>query len=354
MTISRMLGSLVTLSLAVLATGCGEDLSGAGATFPAPLYKKWIGEYVKTHPDIKIDYSAIGSGGGIKSITDKTVHFAGSDAPLKDEDFEKLGGADAVVEFPSVAGAVVITYNLPEVDVDLKLTGELVADIYLGEVTRWNDQRIKDLNPDVNLPDTAITPVYRTDGSGTNYVFTKYLSTQSEKFKSSVGSGKQVQWKVGQGGKGNQGVTAAVTQTKGAMGYVEHGYAQQNSLPAAAIRNRDGAFVLSSPETVAAAGAGASDTMEGNLLTADIWNQPGADSYPIAAFTYLIVYADLHNLPDKEAAQHLVDFLWWVTHDGQKFAADMDYAPLAEPVQKKVEAALKTLTYKGEALKIGE
>jgi phosphate transport system substrate-binding protein len=329
-------------------------LNGAGATFPAPLYKRWVTEYEAVKPGVRVDYESVGSGAGIRTITAKTSHFGASDAPLKASELEKMGGESAVIEFPSVAGAVVMIYNVPGMDVDLKLTGDLIADIYLGKVTNWNDARIAALNPGIEMPDLTITPAYRTDGSGTTFVFTNYLSTQSDEFKSTVGTGKQVQWKFGQGGKGNEGVTQVVQQTKGGIGYVEDKYAKQNGQATAAVKNLAGKFVKASPDSVAAAGAGASDQMSGNLLAADIWNQPGDESYPIAAFTYLIVYSDLNNMSDKAAAQHLVDFLWWVTHDGQAMAADMNYAPLAPAVQAKVEAALKTLTYNGQALKVGE
>jgi len=364
-----MIKSVLTVGLLALALtftpGCGGDsdsssggkqirLSGSGATFPGPLYMRWVSEYANVADGVRIDYAAIGSGGGIKHISQQTVHFAGSDAPLKDSEVQKMGGEAAVIEIPSVAGSVVLTYNLPTVTTDLKLTGDLVADIYLRKVTRWSDPRIAALNKGVALPDIAITPVNRSDGSGTTYVFTQYLCTQSDEFKRTIGAGKQVQWKSGsQGGKGNQGVTQGVQQAIGGIGYVEFNYASQNKLPTALMQNRAGKFIKSSPQSVAAAGAGAAEQMSGNLLAADIWNQQGQDAYPIAAFTYLIVYSDLNNLPNKDAAQALADFLWWCTHEGQKFAGDMDYAPLAPPVQAKVEALLKTLTYKGEALQIG-
>jgi phosphate transport system substrate-binding protein len=360
MTRHSLLGVILSVAAMTLIAGCdGESsssgevrLNGAGASFPAPLYRRWVTEYDQVAKNVEIDYEAIGSGGGIKAITDKTVHFGASDAPLKGQEIENMGGEQAIIEFPSVAGSVVVVFNLPGIsDADnLKLTGEIVADIYLGTIKRWNDARIAALNPDLSLPDTPITPVFRTDGSGTTYVFTQYLCTQSDPFKHTIGAGKQVNFKFGQGGKGNQGVTAAVQQTRGGVGYVEYNYAVQNDLASAAMRNRSGRFIKSSPESVAAAGAGAAEAMSGNLLAADIWNQPGDDAYPIAAFTYLIVYRDLGNLPDKAAAQQLVDFFWWATHDGQSIATQMDYAPLAQPVRRKVEQAIRGLTYKGQAL----
>jgi phosphate transport system substrate-binding protein len=355
----------------VAAYGCGETggtvnepnssadipsvkLQGAGATFPAPLYKRLVAVYEELHPNVLIDYQSIGSGGGIRAITDKTVQFAGSDAPMSDAELEAVGGAERIIEIPSCAGGVVPTYNLAGVTSPLKFTGELIADIYLGKVTRWDDPSIAQLNPDVKLPSDPITPVWRTDGSGTTHIFTNYLATQSSDFAATVGTGKQVQWPEGQGGKGNEGVTAVVQQTVGAFGYVEQSYADQNKLPYGMVKNGDGNFVKAAPDAVSLAGAGAASKMECQILAADIWNQPGENAYPIASFTYLIVYKDLNNLTNKEAAQALVDFLWWATHDGQQYAAELDYAPLAAEVQAKVEQALKAINYKGQLLRVGK
>ncbi|HJQ80175.1 MAG TPA: phosphate ABC transporter substrate-binding protein PstS [Lacipirellulaceae bacterium] len=354
----RRLLAAVLLASAVGALGCGTAgetrvrLQGAGATFPAPFYKRLVAVYEELHPAVMIDYQSIGSGGGIRAITDKTVQFAASDAPMSEAELEGVGGADAIIEIPTCAGGVVPTYNLPGVASPLKFTGELIADIYLGKVSQWNDPAIAELNPDLELPRGAITPVWRTDGSGTTYIVTNYLATQSKDFEATVGTGKQVQWPVGQGGKGNEGVTAVVQQTVGAFGYVEQSYADHNKLPYGMVKNQDGNFVKAAPDTVSLAGAGAVSKMEGQILAADIWNQPGQDAYPIASFTYLIVYKDLNNLPNKEAAQALVDFLWWATHDGQQYAAELDYAPLAPEVQAKVEQALKVISYKGQSLRI--
>lgn len=327
-------------------------LQGAGASFPAPFYKRLVAVYQDLHPQILIDYQSIGSGGGIRAITDKTVHFCGTDAPMSQNELQEAGGEVNIVEFPSCAGGVVPTYNLPGISGSLNFTGELLADIYLGKVTQWDDPAIAELNSKVDLPSESITPVWRTDGSGTTFIFTNYLATQSDDFVSTVGMGKQVQWPTGQGGKGNEGVTAVVQQTSGGIGYVEQSYADNNILPYGSVKNTDGNFVKASPATVSLAGAGAVSAMEGQVLAADIWNQPGDKAYPIASFTYFVVYKDLHNLRDKQAAQALADFLWWATHDGQKYAAELDYAPLAPEVQTKVEQALKSLTYKGDALKV--
>jgi phosphate transport system substrate-binding protein len=325
-------------------------LAGAGATLPQPLYEQWIAEYGKDHPDVKVDYGGGGSGQGIKGILDKTVDFADSDAPMGKAELAKAGGADAIVEVPVCAGGIVPAYNLPGVK-DLKFTGEVLADIYMGTISNWNDPKIKALNDGVQLPDLAITPAWRTDGSGTNFAFTHYLATQSDDFKGSIGVGKQVKWPVGQGGKGNPGVAAVVQQTKGAIGYVEQNYAAKNDIEYGSVKNKDGKFVKASPDAVSAASAGAVDKMTGSILAADIWNQPGDGAYPISTFTYLIVYKDLSNLKSKEQAQALVDFVHWALHDGQKFATDLDYAPLAPAVVEKVDAALDTLTYGGSPIK---
>ncbi len=339
-------------SLAIAGTCFAETrLQGAGATFPEPFYKRLVAEYQKLHPEIQIDYQGIGSGGGIKGITEKTVDFAGSDAPMSKKEIEAAGGAANLVQVPSCAGGVVPAYNVPGVTVDLKFTGEILADIYMGKITKWNDPAIAKVNEGVKLPDTAITPAWRTDGSGTNYVFTNYLATQSEEFKGKVGVGKSVKWPVGQGGKGNPGVAAIVQQTPGALGYIEQNFADSNKISYGAVENKNGKFVKATPEAVSAAGAGAVEQFEGTVLAANLWNQAGDDSYPIASFTYLIVYKDLSNVKSKEQAQALTDFLYWATHDGQKFAKELDYAPLADGVTKKVDGALESLTYSGAGMK---
>jgi phosphate transport system substrate-binding protein len=322
-------------------------LEGSGATFPNPLYQRWAGEYQKVDSTVKINYQSIGSGGGIKNITDKTVDFAGSDAPMSKK--EQAAAGAPIVHIPTVAGAVVPAYNLPDFAGELKLTGEIIAEIYLGKITKWNDAKIAAVNEGANLPDLLITPVWRTDGSGTSFVFTNYLATQSDAFKSSIGTGKQVKWPTGQGGKGNEGVTAGVQQTPGASGYIELNYATANKIPFASVKNKSGQFVKASGPSVAAAGAGAIEQMKDSLAV-DIWNQSGTEAYPIAAFTYIIVYKDLGYLKDESKAKALVRFLNWATTDGQKFASDMDYAPLAPAVQKKVADAIASLQWSGKSV----
>jgi len=344
---------LSMLTAAALTLGAGVvsaevRIQGAGATFPAPLYGRWVAEYNKMKPETKIDYQSIGSGGGIKAFTEKTVQFGASDAPMSKKELAAAGGAEGVIQVPATAGAVVPAYNLPGVDAEMKFTGELIADIYLGKINKWNDPKIAAINPGVNLPNLAITPVYRTDGSGTTFVFTSYLATQSDEYKTSVGMGKQVRWPVGQGGPGNEGVAAITHDTAGALGYIELNYADANKIKYGTVKNKSGKFVKASAASVSAAGAGAADQLKGGQLTVDIWNQPGDEAYPIAAFTYLLVYKDMRNIKSSEQAQELVDFLWWATHDGQKTATEMGYAPLATPIQQKLELALKTLEFSGK------
>jgi phosphate transport system substrate-binding protein len=310
--------------------------------------------YQGIYPSVLIDYQSKGSGGGIQAITDKTVHFCGSDAPMNKSELAAVGGPESIIEIPSCAGSVVATYNVPDLKGTLKFTGPLLADVYLGKVSRWNDPAIAKVNADIQLPDLAITPVWRTDGSGTTFIFTNYLGTQSEEFLSTIGLGKQVQWPFGQGAKGNEGVTAVVQQTAGGIGYVEHNYAEHNHLLCGEVQNKDGKFVKASAESVSVAGAGPAAKMQGQILAANIWDQPGEKAYPIASFTYLIVYKDLNNLSTKESAQNLLSFLWWATHDGQKYATELGYAPIAPEVRAKVEQTLKGVNYKGEKLNVGE
>jgi len=350
---SRLVRSaLAVVALAANLTVAAEiRLGGAGATFPNPLYQQWVTEYQKFHPDVKIDYQSIGSGGGIKAITEKTVAFAGSDAPMNKKEIAAAGGEENLIEIPSCAGAVVPALNLPGVTKDVNLTGEVIADIYAGKISKWNDKRIAELNAGLSLPDTAITPVYRTDGSGTTFVFTSYLATQSESFKSSIGTGKQVKWPVGQGGKGNEGVAGAVSTTPGAIGYIELNYATANKIAFAAVKNANGKFVKASAKAISAAGEGALPKLKGNLLAADIWNQPGDESYPISGFTYIIIYKDLANLKSIDEAKALTGFLDWATGEkGQELAEKLDYAPLSAGVQAKVKAALRSTTFKGQTL----
>jgi phosphate transport system substrate-binding protein len=312
-------------------------INGAGATFPFPLYSKWFAEYNKLHPDLKFNYQSIGSGGGIKQITEKTVDFGASDAPMSDAELQKAPG---VLHVPTVLGAVAVVYNgLPS---GLKLTSEVLAEIYMGTITKWNDPKIAASNPGVALPDTAITVAHRSDGSGTTAVFTDYLAKVSPQWKTAVGVGKSVKWPVGLGGKGNEGVTGVVKTTPGAIGYVELAYAKQNKLAMAAIKNADGAFVLPSIETTSEAAAGVEMPAD---FRVSITNAKGKNAYPISSFTYLLVYKDQTDAPKGKA---MVEFLWWASHDGQKLAGPLDYAPLPKAVVTKVEAEVKGITVQGK------
>ena len=313
-------------------------INGAGATFPFPLYSKWFSQYNKLHPDIQINYQSIGSGGGIKQITERTVDFGASDAPLSDEQLQKASG---VQHIPTVMGAVVIVWNLSGVQ-QLRIAPETLAAIYLGKVTKWNDAALKKDNPTAKLPDTTITVAHRSDGSGTTNIFTDYLSKVSPDWKSGPGKGTSVNWPAGLGGKGNEGVTGLVKQTEGAIGYVELAYANQNKLPTAELKSHDGEWVKASLESVSAAAAKAAIPEDYRVSITD---QPGDGAYPTAAFTYLLVYRDQQDAAKGSA---LLNFIWWAVHDGQKEAAALDYAPLPKPVVEKVEQTLKRMTVNGK------
>ena len=339
------------LALGALATDASAAmrLQGAGSTFVAPMMQRWVTEYQRMHPDVQVDYQSIGSGGGIKSFLEKTVDFGASDAPLTKRELDQAGGADAVVQLPVIAGAVVLGYNLPGFQGELNLDGPTLADIFMGKVNRWNDPRIIALNPGAALPNLAITPAHRTDGSGTTFIFTSYLSTQSQQFREKIGAAKQVEWPGGSGGKGTEGVTQVVESTPGAFGYIELAYAIQNKVPFAVMKNADGHFVKATPQSTSAAGEQAARAMDKNNAAA-LWNQHGSDVYPIAGFTYIFVRKDLSVLKDHTKAQSLAQFLTWVTRDGQQLASQLDYAPLSDAVQKRVAASLAQLNWSGSAL----
>jgi phosphate transport system substrate-binding protein len=335
---------VLTLAVAGAALADGSLLiNGAGATFPFPLYSKWFSEYNKLFPNLKFNYQSIGSGGGIKQITEKTVDFGASDAPLSDEELAKAPG---LLNLPTVLGAVVVAFNLPGVPA-LNLSGPTLAGIFLGTISKWSDPAIVKDNPGVKLPDTAIAVASRSDGSGTNYVFTDYLAKVSPAFKTKVGVGKSVKWPVGLGGKGNEGVTGLVKASPGAIGYLELAYANQNQLTVAAIQNADGAFVKPTIEATSAAAVGVAVPDD---FRVSITNAPGKTAYPISSFTYLLVYKDQ---PNKEKGPAVIDFLKWAVTDGEKFAAPLYYAPLPASVQTKVLAKIATLTVQGAKLSAG-
>ena len=316
-------------------------VTGAGATFPFPLYSKWFSDYNKKIPSLRFNYQSIGSGGGIKQITERTVDFGASDAPLSDEELAKASG---VLHIPTVLGAVVVTYNAPVEG--LKLTPETLSGIFLGTIAKWNDAALAKDNPGARLPDTAITVAHRSDGSGTTYVFTDYLAKVSPAWKSKVGAGKSVKWPVGLGAKGNEGVTGLVKGTPGAIGYVELAYANQNKLASAALRNRDGAFVKPTLEATSEAAAGVEMPDD---FRVSITNAAGRSAYPIAAFTYLLVYRDQ---ADRAKGEALIGFLWWAVHDGQASASALDYAPLPRAVVTRVEKKLQAMTVQGKPFQL--
>ena len=318
-------------------------MNGAGATFPYPIYSKWFDEYAKVDPSVRFNYQSIGSGGGIRQITARTVDFAASDGPMTDEQLKKAAGE--IFHIPTVLGAVAATYNLPG-NPKLRFTSDMVADIFLGQITRWNDPRITAVNPGVSLSNRPIVVVHRSDGSGTTYIWVDYLSKVSKEWEGKVGRGTSVNWPVGFGGKGNEGVTGQVKNTPGALGYVELAYAIKNNLPAAAIRNHAGRFVEPSIESTSAAAAGAAKHMPSDFRVS-LTNPAGDDAYPVASFTWLLVYQDQ---VDEVKGKALVKFLWWAIHEGQKYAPDLLYAPLPAPVAKMVEAKIGQITYGGKPL----
>jgi phosphate transport system substrate-binding protein len=331
-----------------VAAGGELELQGAGATFPYPLYSKWIAEYQKIDPQVRINYQSIGSGGGIRQILERTVDFGASDAPMTEAE---LGKARAkLLHIPMTLGAVVVTYNVPGVSARLRLSPEVVAGIFLGELKTWNAPPIAALNPEAKLPATAITVVHRSDGSGTTAVFTEYLAKVSADWKSKVGAGKSVKFPLGLGAKGNEGVSGQVKTTPSSIGYVELAYAKQTGLAYAALRNRAGAVLEPTPENIAAAAASVASSMPEDLRVS-IVDAPGEKAYPISAFTYILVYEDQG---DARKGKALAQFLWWATHDGQKLGPPLDYARLPAAILPKVEASLRKLEAGKKPLLAGE
>jgi phosphate transport system substrate-binding protein len=313
-------------------------INGAGATFPYPIYSKWFDEYAKVDPSVRFNYQSIGSGGGQKQITARTVDFGASDGPMSDENLAKAPGK--LLHIPTVAGADVITYNLPG-NPKLKMDGDAVVNIFLGNITRWNDAKIAALNPGVELPDLGIIPVHRSDGSGTTFIFTDYLSNISPVWADSVGKGTSVKWpaSIGIGAKGNEGVAGQVKQLAGAVGYVELIYAKQNQMPYADIKNAAGNFITPSLDSVTAALATAKipDDFRFSMV-----NAPGGQTYPIAGTTWLLVY---ENQKDAAKGKKLVEFLNWALTKGETLASSLDYAPLPDVVQQRVLERIKTIKY---------
>jgi len=330
----------LTLSLAcavTLVAGAAAQtmrINGAGATFPYPIYSKWFSEYNKIHSSVEINYQSIGSGGGIQQVTKQTVFFGASDGPMTPEQMQ--GAPGKILHFPTVLGAVVPVYNIPNVSAELHFSGPLLADMFLGKITKWNDPAIARLNAGVSLPASDITVAHRADGSGTTYIWVDYLSKVSPEWKSKVGVATSVNWPTGVGGRGNEGVSALVRQTPGAIGYVELIYALQNKIAYGSVQNTAGEFVKASVSSVTAAAAEAAGKMPPDFRVS-ITNAPGKGVYPISSFTWLLLY---ENAKDKAQAKTMVDFMNWALTEGQKYCADLGYAPLPEAVVKLEMAAL--------------
>ena len=328
---------IAALLIAALAGSVvnAQQINGAGATFPYPIYSKWFAEYNKLHPNVQINYQSIGSGGGIRQLTNQTVFFGATDGPMTNDQIFAAG--TPILHLPTVLGGVVPVYEIPGVTSELRFTGPVLADIFLGKVTKWNDPAIRNLNPGVNLPNTDITVVHRSDGSGTSYIWCDYLAKVSPEYKKVVGVATLVNWPAGVGAKGNEGVAGLVKQTPGAIGYVELIYALQNRISYGSVQNQAGEFVRASPETVTnAAGAATGKAMPADFRVS-ITNAPGRNVYPVASFTWLLFY---ENPKDKQRARTMVDFMKWALTDGQKFAPELGYAPLPAPV---VQMELKAL-----------
>jgi len=326
--IALMLGALVA------AGSAQTNLNGAGATFPNPIYQKWFNEYHNAHSDIQINYQSIGSGGGIQQLTAGTVDFGASDGPMTDEQLSKVQGK--VLHIPTVLGAVVPTYNIPGVSAELKFTGDVLADIFMGKITKWNDARLAKANSGVKLPDLDIVVVHRADGSGTTYIFTDFLSKVSPAWASTVKKGAAVNWPVGLGQKGNEAVAGTVKQTEGSIGYVELIYALSNKMAYGSVQNPAGNFVKASLESVTAAAASVKDMPEDFRVS--ITNAPGKDAYPISSFTWLLVPAEWNDAGKHKA---FVDFLNWMVDKGQTMTTALEYAPLPKNVAAKVKDRIK-------------
>ncbi len=309
-------------------------LNGAGATFPYPMYSKWFSEYNKLHPDIQFNYRSIGSGGGIRQVLAGTVDFGATDGPMTDEQLAQA--KTKILHIPTVLGADVPAYNIPGVTEELKFTPELLANIFLGKITSWNDAALAKANPGVNLPNQPIIVIHRSDGSGTTYIFTDYLSKVSTDWKNQVGKGTSVKWPVGLGGKGNEGVAGMIRQMQGSIGYVELIYAVNNHIAYGSVKNAGGQFVKASLESVTAAAASVK-SMPADFRVS-ITNAPGKDTYPIASFTWLLIP---NPSKDRAKGKIIADFLNWMVEDGQKMTADLSYAPLPEGVEAKVKETIK-------------
>ena len=330
-----MIRRIVFLCVALALPALGQTtLNGAGATFPYPMYSKWFSEYHKAHPDIQFNYQSIGSGGGIRQVLAQTVDFGASDGPMTDEQLSQA--KTKILHIPTVLGAVVPAYNVPGVTGELKFTPEALAGIFLGKITSWNDPAIAKANPGVNLPNQTIIVIHRSDGSGTTYIFTDYLSKVSSEWQNGPGKGTSVKWPVGLGGKGNEGVAGMIRQMQGGIGYIELIYAVQNKITYGSVKNAAGSFVKATLESVTAAAASAKNMPPDFRVS--ITNAPRKDAYPISSFTWLLIPEK-----SKEASKGkiLADFLTWMVDDGQKMTSELAYAPLPESVASKVKGVIK-------------
>ncbi|MBK5188082.1 MAG: phosphate ABC transporter substrate-binding protein PstS [Gemmatimonadaceae bacterium] len=321
------------------STSSGADLTGAGATFPYPIYSKWFGDYATTS-GVKINYQSIGSGGGIRQLTEGTVDFGASDAPMTDAELATAKGP--ILHFPTVLGAVAITYNLAGITQPLKLNGDAIAEMFAGRITKWSDSRIASLNPGVKLPAKDVLVVHRSDGSGTTYIFSDYLSAVNTAWASAPGKGKDLSWPVGIGAKGNEGVAGQVKQTEGAIGYTELAYAKQNHLATAAIANQAGEYVEPSIESATAAAAGISAKLPANTdFRISIVNAPGKGAYPISSFTWLLIPK---SIPSAKKHKQITDFLRWYLTKGEASAASLDYAPLPQQLIATLTARVDSIS----------
>jgi phosphate transport system substrate-binding protein len=338
----RMLMAMALVAaLAGVSGATDTNLNGAGATFPNPIYQKWFTEYNKAHPDVKINYQSIGSGGGIKQLQAGTVDFGASDGPMTDEQLAQTPAK--VFHIPTVLGAVVLTYNVTGVSGELKFTPDVIADIYLGNIKKWNDPRLAKANPGVKFPDEEIAVIHRAESSGTTYIFTDYLSKVSSAWKDKVGKNTAVNWPVGLAGKGNEGVSGMIKQTEGSIGYVELIYALSNKMPYGAVQNAAGTFVKASLDSVTEAAGSLKDMPDDFRVS--ITNAPGKNAYPISSFTWLLVPAEWNDAGKEKA---FVDFLNWMVNDGQKLTSSLEYAPLPKSVAAKVKARIKEVKVKGK------
>ena len=329
----RRIRLMLCVALLVIPSFGQTTLNGAGATFPYPMYSKWFSEYHKLHSDIQINYQSIGSGGGIRQVLANTVDFGASDGPMTDEQLSQ--SKVKILHIPTVLGSVVPAYNVPGVSGEIKFTPQSLAGIFLGKITSWNDPALTKENASLNLPNQPIVVVHRSDGSGTTFIFTDYLSKVSSEWQSSVGKGTSVKWPLGLGNKGNEGVAGMIRQLPGSIGYVELIYAVQNKIPYGVVKNAAGTYVKASLESTTAAAASVK-TMPADFRVS-ITNAPGKDAYPISSFTWLLIPAQSKDNKGKI----LADFLTWMVDDGQKMTQELTYAPLPESVAQKVKAAIK-------------